>query len=320
MKRFNFAILFSITTFAAFAQDPFFTNQGFGTSMINPALTGSTGMLRAETGYRLQWPKLAGNYQTQNLSAEMYYRAGAIGMNMLIDNAGGIISTFRNDLNLSHPFRLWKDTATGKAKVVIQPGFQFSYQMKWMDWDKLNFGDAIDPRRGFVYGTNEMTGKTSVLNLDIAAGLLIMSERVSAGGAVFHILEPNESFLGGNSPLPMRFVLHASGVIGNIDPREPREFRLVPSVIYMKQGNFQQLAGFVTAHYQMASLGIGYRNQDALLFSAGYTYSHFKLSYSYDYTISKLRGYTGGSHELHLGFTFFEDKWIDSRTNMRMYY
>lgn len=315
-----FFILLQIIAISGLAQDPFFTNQSFGSSMINPALTGSTAMARAEIGYRMQWPKLPGNYQTHNASGEMFCRAGAIGINITGDNAAGIITSLRNDLNLSHPFRLWKDTATGKAKVVIQPGFQFSYQMKWLDWDKVNFSDAIDPRRGFVYGTNEMTGRTSVFNIDLSAGLLVMTERVSAGVAVFHILEPNESFMGGNSPLPMRFVMHASGVIGNINPHEPREFRLAPSVIYMRQGSFQQLAGFVTAHYQMASLGIGYRNQDALLFSAGYKFSHFNLSYSYDCTISNLQGYTGGSHELHLGFTFFEDKWIDSRTNMRMYY
>lgn len=316
----SITFLFIFFASVAIAQDPFFTNQSYGSSLINPALTGSSAMLRAEMGYRLQWPKFGGNYQTSNFSSEMFGRAGGIGLNIINDNAGGIITSFRSDLNLSHPFRLWKDTVTGKAKVVIQPGFQFSYQMKWLDWDKINFGDAIDPRRGFVYGTSEMTGKTSVVNIDIAAGLLVMTERVSAGAAVFNILEPNESFTGGNSPLPMRFVLHASGVVGNIDPHNPGGFRLVPSVIFMRQQNFQQLAMFATAHYRFASLGVGYRHQDAILFSAGYKYSHLSISYAYDYTVSTLQGYTGGSHEIHLGFTFFEDKWIDSRTNMRMYY
>lgn len=288
--------------------------------MLNPALTGSTGMLRAETGYRLQWPKLAGNYQTTNVGIDMYTRGGGVGVHYMNDNAAGIIKTNRVDLNYAYGFRLWRDTATGKARVVIQPGLQFSYQLKSLDWDKLNFSDQIDPRRGFIYETNEMMGASSVYNIDISAGLLVMTERVSAGAAVFHILEPNEGFLSGNSPLPMRFVMHASGVIGNIDPRDPDAFRLVPSVVVMRQRNFQQLAGFVTAHYLMASFGVGYRNQDALLFSAGYTFSHFNLSYSYDCTISELKGYTGGSHEVHLRFTFFEDKWIDSRTNMRMYY
>lgn len=34
------------------AQDPFYSNYNFGYSMLNPALTGSTGMSRAESGYR----------------------------------------------------------------------------------------------------------------------------------------------------------------------------------------------------------------------------------------------------------------------------
>ena len=303
---------------ASFAQDPFFTNQSYGISMVNPALAGSTGMLRAETGYRLQWPKLAGNYQTTNVGADLYTRAGGVGVNYMNDNAGGIIKTNRVDINYAYGFRLWKDTTTEKAKVVIQPGVQISYFSKSVDWSKLTYGDMIDPRRGFVFGTADIGNTSSRSNIDFSAGLLIMTDRVSIGTAVYHLTEPDEGFIG-QSKLPRRYVLHASGVFGNIDPPDLEAFRIVPSVICMLQGDFQQLAGFVTTHYRLASLGVGYRNQDALLFSAGYTFSHFNLSYSYDCTISELKGYTGGSHELHLRFTFFEDKWIDSRTNMRMY-
>ncbi len=287
--------------------------------MLNPALTGSTGMLRAETGYRLQWPKLAGNYQTTNVGVDMYTRGGGVGVHYMNDNAAGILKTNRVDLNYAYGFRLWKDTATGKSKVVIQPGVQISYYSKSIDWGKLTFGDMIDPRRGFVFNSNDIGSTSNRTNIDFSAGLLIMSERVSAGFATYHLTEPDEGFMG-QSKLPMRFVMHASGVIGNIDPNELGAFRLVPSVIFMRQGDFQQLAGFVTGHFRMASLGVGYRNQDALLFSAGYTFSHFNLAYSYDCTISELKGYTGGSHEVHLRFTFLEDKWMDSRTNMRMYY
>jgi len=287
--------------------------------MINPALTGSNGMLRAETGYRLQWPKLAGNYQTINAGADMYTRFGGVGVNYMYDNAGGVISTNRADLNFAEGFGLWKDSATGRARIVIQPGVQISYLSKSLDWSKLTLGDAIDPRRGFVYNTNEQPASLKRKNIDLSAGLVVMSDRISAGLAVFHITEPDEGFMG-LSKLPMRFVVHASGVMWNNDPYNPEGFRLVPSIIMMQQGDFQQVAGFVTAHYRMASFGVGYRNQDALLFSAGYTYSHFTLSYSYDLTISELSGYTGGSHELHFGFTFLEGKWIDARANMRMYY
>ena len=301
-----------------FAQDPFFTNQSFGYSMINPALTGSTGMLRAETGYRLQWPNLAGNYKTMNVSGDIYTRAGGVGVNYTNDNAGGIVKTNRVDINYAYGFRLWKDT-TGKAKIVIQPGIQISYYSKTIDWYKLTYGDMIDPRRGFVFGTNAIGATPTRTNIDFSTGLLIMSDRVSLGLAAFHLSEPDEGYVG-QSKLPMRFVLHASGILWNTDPDEPGAFRLVPSFVYMKQGDAEQLALFTTVHYRSFSLGVGYRNPDAVLLSAGFMYSHFTLSYSYDHTTSHLQGYTGGAHELHLGFTFLEDKWKYNRTNMRMYY
>jgi hypothetical protein len=136
---------------------------------------------------------------------------------------------------------------------------------------------------------------------------------------MFHITEPDEGFMG-QSKLPFRAVFHGAGVLWNVNPDEPRAFRLVASFIFMKQGDVQQLAFFGTGHYRNFSAGIGYRNWDALLFSAGYTYSHFTLAYSYDLTTSQLAGYTGGSHEVHLRFTILEDVFKYNATNMRMYY
>lgn len=314
-----FLLLFSYSVVNVFAQDPFFTNYNLGYSMINPALTGSTGMLRAESGYRLQWPKLAGNYRTFNASSDIWTRAGGVGVNYMYDNAGGLLTTTRIDVNYAYGFQLFKDT-TGKGKLVIQPGVQFSWQAKSIDWDKLVFNDMIDPRGAGFYTTMDgLSGATTRTNVDFSAGLLAHTKRLSAGFAVFHLSEPDEGFFG-LSILRMRFVYHFSGIIGNADPNEQDAFRLVPSVLFMKQQNTEQLVCQVNAYYRLASLGIGWRQWDALMLMAGYTFSHFTLAYSYDLTISDLAGYTGGAHEFHFRFTFLEDKWKNSRTDMRMFF
>lgn len=300
------------------AQDPFYSNYNFGYSILNPALTGSAGMLRAETGYRLQWPKLAGNYRTFNVSSDIWTRAGGIGVNYMYDNAGGLLETSRYELNYAYGFQLFKDT-TGRGKLVIQPGVQFTYYSKTIDFNKLTFGSMIDPQVGFTNDPLDAPqGTRARSNIDFSTGLLAYTKRFSAGFAVFHITQPDEGFLG-LSKLPMRFVYHFSGIIGNVDPDEQGALRIVPSVLYMKQQTTEQLVCQINAHYRLASLGIGWRNHDALLFIAGYTFSHFTLAYSYDLTISDLAGYTGGAHEFHLRFTFLEDKWKNSRTDMRMF-
>ena len=38
----------------------------------------------------------------------------------------------------------------------IRFGMQGTYVQKKVDWDKLTFGDMIDPRYGFIYQTQEI--------------------------------------------------------------------------------------------------------------------------------------------------------------------
>jgi type IX secretion system PorP/SprF family membrane protein len=304
----------------AFAQDPFYTDQVFGYSSLNPALTGTFGSLRTEAGYRLQWPQLAGNYQTATVAADMPTGYGNYGFNFMYDAAGGgTITTTREDLNIAVPIVFAKDS-TGKGKLVIQPAVQVSIQSKRIDWSRLTFGDMIDPRRGFVYNTSETPNVTTKTNIDFSAGLLAYTNRIAIGAALYHIIEPDEGFLG-PSKLPMRTVLHASGVIGNTDAGQMNAFRLVPSVVYMQQADFHQLVFNATAHYRGFRLGAGIRTDDALLFNAGYSFWKCTVAYSYDLTYSKgLAGMTGGSHEVHVRFSFLENKLNFPPNNMRMYY
>jgi type IX secretion system PorP/SprF family membrane protein len=307
-----------IMSVCAKAQDPVFTDYSFAYSTVNPALTGTYGYLRGESVYRLQWPNLAGNYQTMIVAADAPSKYGNIGIQYLYDVAGGVLTTQRTDLNLSYPIRLWKDS-TGAGKVVLQPGFQASLHMVYIDWNALTFGDMIDPRRGFVYSTNNPPGTTRRMNIDFSAGLLAYHKRFSIGIAAFHMNEPNQGFMG-NSPLPMRYVLHMSGVLWNVDQSNMEAFRLVPSFYYSKQGNFEVASISASAFYKNIRGGIGYRNRDAIFFSAGYTKWNCTLTYSYDLTLFHLKGLTGGSHEIHFRFAFKENEMKIARSNMRMHY
>jgi type IX secretion system PorP/SprF family membrane protein len=314
-----FTFLFSTMFICGFSQDPIFTDNSFAYSTVNPALTGTYGYVRAESVYRLQWPKFAGNYKTMIIAADAPTRFGNVGMQYMYDVAGGVLTTQRSDLNLAFPIRLWKDS-TGVGKVVLQPGFQVSYYTLSIDWGALTFGDQIDPRQGFVYSTNNYPpGTTRRANIDFSAGLLAYHKRFSVGIAAFHITEPDQGFMG-QSKLPMRYVLHFSGVLWNVDPEKMEALRIVPSVYYSKQGNFEVASISAMAHYNGIRAGFGYRNLDAIFFSAGYTKWNCTLSYSYDVTVGHLKGLTGGSHEIHFRFSFKENEMKVARSNMRMHY
>jgi type IX secretion system PorP/SprF family membrane protein len=51
------------------------------------------------------------------------------------------------------------------------------------------------------------------------------------------------------------------------------------------------------------NVGVGFRNQDALIFLAGFKINEqFSLNYSFDYTVSGLRNASSNTHEISIGF------------------
>lgn len=300
------------------AQDPSFSQLNYGWAMLNPAYAGSLGCARAEMGYRNQWPGITGTFITFNASYDQLFSFGGAGFNYMHDAAGmGTLKTDRFDFNYSYPIGI----GTGDdnlPKIVIQPGVQASYQRKTVDWAKLNYGDMIDPRRGFVYNTTE-TPATNAKNIfDVSVGMIAYTKRICIGLSTFHLTQPDEGFVG-VSKLPMRYVANVSCVLFNADPNE-NGFSLIPSVVVMQQGDFDVAIGSLSAKYRGATLGVGYRNKDALIFIGGYSLQDFALSYSYDLTVSELTNATGGSHEVHLAYRFGKEKWSAERRNLQAFF
>lgn len=316
MKSFLIFLLI-ICTQNIFAQDPAFSQLSSAPLLVNPAFAGSWASGRATTSYRLQWPKLSSCYQTTNVSYDQYINHCGLGFNYMHDDAArGVLKTDRFDFSYSPYFALLKDS-TGKGKIIIQLGLEVSYFQKKLDNSKLNFGDMIDPRRGFIYFSNEVPNTLAKSNIDLSSGLLIYSKRFATGFATYHLTEPDDGYMG-PSKLPMRFVFHASGILGNLND-SINHLRIIPSVIFMQQQDFRSIVINVNATYSVFNLGIGFRNQDAIIFSAGYNHGYTFAGYSYDMTISDLAGTSGGTHEIHIGVRFANKKWSSRRTNLQMF-
>lgn len=190
---------------------------------------------------------------------------------------------------------------------------------KYLDWDKLTFGDMIDPRRGFIYQTGDVPrgNDGGVYFFDASAGVVGYSKHFFFGVAAHHLNMPNESMIIGTSRLPMRFTGHMGAEIKlGKKSQFVNQTSIMPNIIYQYQNGFQELALGTYVKYGAFTAGAWYRNRDAFILSIGINTGKFKLGYSYDVTVSKLNnGVSGGSHEVSLGlYLNCKDKPVTFRT------
>jgi type IX secretion system PorP/SprF family membrane protein len=280
-------ILFALISLSGtvLAQDPTFTQFYANPLYLNPAFAGSHGCPRFALNYRNEWPNLSGNYVTYSASYDQYFKniSGGFGVLALHDQQGqGTINTSMLGLIYSYHLKVTR-------KFSMMFGARASWFQKSLDWDKLTFGDMIDPRRGFIYSTGDVPRGGSRGFFDASAGVVGYSKTFFFGFAAHHLNTPNESMIVGNSPLPMRFTGHMGAEI-EIGKRSKYSTgtSIMPNVIYQYQNGFQELNVGTYIKYGAFNVGAWYRNRDAFILTIGINTGKFKLGYSYDVTVSKL--------------------------------
>jgi type IX secretion system PorP/SprF family membrane protein len=281
------------------AQDPTFTQFYANPLYLNPALAGSYGCGRISSNYRNEWPSLTGNYVTYSASYDNYFKniSGGFGVLATHDQQGqGTINTSMLGLIYSYHLKINR-----KWKVFF--GARAAWYQKFLDWDKLTFGDMIDPRRGFIYQTGDVPRGGSRGFFDASFGSVLFNKNFFFGVAAHHVTQPNESMIIGNSKLPVRLTVHTGAEIPiGKKSRYNTKTSIMPNVIYQYQNGFQELSIGTYVKYGSFNAGAWYRNRDAFILTLGINTGKFKLGYSYDVTVSKLNnGVSGGSHEISMG-------------------
>ena len=198
-------------------------------------------------------------------------------------------------------------------------GMEASFTQMRLDWDKLVFFDQLDAGSltgggTFLPSTEVRPDNLSANLFDVSFGLLLYSRSYYGGISVKHLNTPNNNFLEGNSQLrnglPIRFSLHFGNQI-NIQASNNSNTQafISPNILFVKQSELQQLN--VGTFFGLGPFlgGIWYRhaftNPDAAILSAGIRTGIFKITYSFDFTLSELGiGNTGGSHEIGIVLNF----------------
>jgi type IX secretion system PorP/SprF family membrane protein len=306
------------SSFLAEAQDPQFTQFYANPLYLNPAFAGSARCPRLNINYRNQWPALKQTYITSSASYDQHFDGlnGGLGLMVLNDKAGeGTIAT--TNISAMYAYQL-----NVNRKLSMRFGLQGTYVQKRLDFDKLTFGDMIDPRYGFVYQTQETRPNESRSYMDFSGGVLAYSSKVYGGLAFHHLTEPDEAFIvKGTSKLPMKITAHVGALLPVGDTYSSSRGRfnrdegtyISPNLLFQQQASFNQLnLGMYILHSPIVG-GLWYRgnlggdkflSSDSFIALVGIQKGVFKFGYSYDVTVSKLSNSTGGSHELSLGLQF----------------
>ena len=190
--------------------------------------------------------------------------------------------------------------------ITIRLGTQASYVKKIVDWSKLRFGDQIDPRRGWIYQTQEQQGKDIVLYPDFSAGVLLNTVKIEntfslqGGIAVHHITEPDESFFSSTdtSRLPRKYSVHG-GFTYYLRSDSVGDVSITPLFLFQMQQEFMQLNLGLTFQRKKGFIGTYYRNGDSFILFAGTEILGVRFAYSYDATFSKLGNPKDGTHGAH---------------------
>lgn len=293
-------ILISLLSQELRAQDIHFSQFYANPIFLNPAFAGSVRCPRIVTSYRNQWPGIDGNYVTYAASFDRHLDdlGGGIGVLAYNDRMGsGVVSTSSVSAMYSYQVNV-------NRSFSLRAGIQMTYVQRSIDPSKMNFGDQIDPKYGFIFNTNEKFTKTLNTYPDFSAGIIGFGNRFFGGLAVHHISQPDEAFIKqgtGSSILPRKYTAHAGAIIP-IDDQD--DFTISPNAIFQLQARFQQLnLGLYFTKGPFVG-GLWYRNKDAIIALVGFKYNIFRFGYSYDVTISKLRG-GFGSHEITGSFQFY---------------
>jgi len=249
------------------------------------------------------------NYVTYNASYDQYYPKlhGGLGFLINVDNAGdGILKTAQISMMYSYSLRI-------SYEGFLNMSLQGTFYQKTLNWNLLHFGDQFDPQRGFVLPTSDRPPDNNTVRFgDFDAGAVFGWKGVLHGGiAVHHMNRPNMAYYTtDDNRLPVKFTAHF-GV--NINPQgegmlfDP-VFWVAPNILYQQQGKFHQFnTGMYLIHLPIA-LGTWYRHNfetpDAIIVLVGIIYNNLKIGYSYDITLSKLKGNSGGAHEISVSMKF----------------
>lgn len=301
MKKLFTKIAIALAGFTGVAvaqQDPQFTQWMHNRLIYNPGYAGTSGVICGVLQFRQQWVGFAGAPQSIAVAADMRLQnvpALGLGLSILSDKIGPMNTTFAR---LAGAWN--KQLGAGTLGLGLDVGIlQKSINASWI----VPEPGKVDPTIPGTYGdalSNPALGKATY---DLGFGAFYqIPGKFYAGLSSTHL--PAQQVIGSGAvkyDLTRHYYL-MSGYTFNINPRN--DFGVNLKYKSDLAAGALDINGMYTFDKKI-SAGASYRLGDAAALLLGYQMPYrnytFKMGYSYDFTLSKIKGYSSGTHEIILG-------------------
>jgi len=261
--------------------------------VLNPAVAGTKAYTPIGLSVRRQWSGFEGAPLSQSLFAHGYV-GNNLGLGgMIVNEVTG--PTRRSGLNFSAAYHL----PLGKTKFgddrYLSFGLSGAVTQHRFDVNKMT-----------TFEPNDIAVINSNLNYQIIPdanfGLYFKEgDKFYAGLSVFNLIQTDVDLYEVTSNFPNGFKRQYY-LMGGATFELSDNWTLDPSILgQVIESTPYQIEGSVLMTYDKAfSFGLSYRLDDAVVAMIGMTKSMFRFGYSYDYTLSDIRDYNTGSHEIFL--------------------
>ncbi|MCX7986170.1 MAG: type IX secretion system membrane protein PorP/SprF [Bacteroidales bacterium] len=284
---FKILILMMLQVSVIAQNTPQFSLRYYDIQIYNPAIVGSTVYDQFMLHHRTQWLGFDGRPTTNIISySGTIMQNSGIGGYVYFDKAG---PTQHYGANLNYAYHIVFpkfNVSLGLSSTISQYRFQT---------DQLLAPNPNDP---------VIAGKfvKSSLMPDASAGVYMYNRKFYAGLSINQLIQ---SRLKQASKLNVEQGQRVY-CMGGYNVFINQDIELIPNatIIAISSEPWQFESGVRALISDKFIAGLNYRLNDALIAMAGFKYTNWLFAYSYDITLSLVRKYSSGSHEIILAYQF----------------
>lgn len=275
-----------VSSNTAFAQqDAQYTHYMFNSLAFNPGYAGTRGALNFTALGRFQWVGVEGAPKTFVLSGHSPITNQNMGV-------GGWVETDRIGVhNRTSLFGNYAYHLPVSEQNALSLGLTAGFWHYASNWG--NAGNILNPD-----DPNAINESSKILP-NFGLGAFFYGENYYAGLSAPHILAQKLDEIA----LEAKQFLHLYLTGGYLFPLSEK-LQLMPTALVKMTPNSSPVTFDVNANLifdNKFGIGVGYRNSDAIDVMLQFNHKQLRIGYAYDLTLSQLKTFGSGSHEIMLG-------------------